>query len=336
MVCASMSPPEEVSVLEIMDKAYRCANLLVFGQTTAPDEEVVKREGDEDFTDKDLLSELDEPSQTNRRPPSPSTNDPLAIPHRNRSAQVLSESIYTLLKDPKVLISEPILSTYVRIICQLGNPEYLPEIFFLYANKPQPIPKSSPLAYRNPSPNSPKNAIPQGLSDVALDTAILQRDLALAVAIIDTTVSTRAFRLNKFVKKASLPLTIVGSTPIAAYAAADWVSKWQNSLDPQMAKAITLMATAAYVGTLTTVGFVAVTTWNDHHERVRWSEGTPLRWRWMREEERLYLDRIAMAWGFQRKRRRGEEMGGLWEELREECGIRGMILDRSELLPGMQ
>ncbi|KAL8976496.1 MAG: hypothetical protein Q9177_006844 [Variospora cf. flavescens] len=82
----------------------------------------------------------------------------------------------------------------------------------------------------------------------------------------------------------------------------------------------------AYVGFTATIGAVAVTTANDQMDRVTWATGTPLRDRWTREEERMLIDRVAGAWGFQQRWRRGEEEGQDWEALREWIGMRGMAL----------
>lgn len=70
--------------------------------------------------------------------------------------------------------------------------------------------------------------------------------------------------------------------------------------------------------------------------RITWAMGTPLRERWQREEERALIDRVAAAWGFQDKNRRGEEEGYDWEALREWVGLRGMVLDRPGLMEGME
>jgi hypothetical protein len=43
-----------------------------------------------------------------------------------------------------------------------------------------------------------------------------------------------------------------------------------------------------------------------------------------------------VAWGFKDVLRRGEEEGEEWENLREFIGMRGMILDKTELMEGMQ
>ncbi len=81
--------------------------------------------------------------------------------------------------------------------------------------------------------------------------------------------------------------------------------------------------------------FDAITTTNDHMERVTWAPGIPLRERWLREEERAAVDKVAISWGF-KGGRQGEEQGVEWEGLREWCGLRGMILDKTELMEGME
>ena len=81
---------------------------------------------------------------------------------------------------------------------------------------------------------------------------------------------------------------------------------------------------------------MVVTTANDQMDRITWAKGVPLWERWVREEERAALDRVAGKWGFGDVERRGEEEGGEWEVLREAVGLRGMVLDRSELMEGME
>lgn len=81
---------------------------------------------------------------------------------------------------------------------------------------------------------------------------------------------------------------------------------------------------------------MAITTANDQMERVTWSQGMPLRERWIREEERAAIDKVAQAWGFNETWRRGEEEGDDWEVLREWVAARGMILDAAELMEGME
>lgn len=103
-----------------------------------------------------------------------------------------------------------------------------------------------------------------------------------------------------------------------------------------MATNVAFAGILAYVGFTATIGMVAVTTANDQMDRVTWATGMPLRERWLKEEERAALDRVAGAWGFKETWRRGEEEGREWEELREWIGRRGMVLDRVELMEGME
>ncbi|KAF2460744.1 hypothetical protein BDY21DRAFT_333278, partial [Lineolata rhizophorae] len=95
-------------------------------------------------------------------------------------------------------------------------------------------------------------------------------------------------------------------------------------------------AIMAWLGASATLGLVALATRNDHFRRVTWAQGTPLRERWVREPERAALDRVACAWGFREKWRWGEEEGVEWEALREWLAYRRMVLDKTELMEGMQ
>lgn len=302
------------------------ASLLVLGVGEVP-KDAEEQQGDE-FGDA-LLQDLaeDRVSLSQKQMP---------IQFRVSAAQQISELAYKLVRDAKVYISEPVLEMYVRIVCLLGKPEYLPEIFHLYAHKKIPLQGSRPVKYSDPWPKMPKYAVPLKLAEAALESAILKKNLPLALAIIETTVAAPAFRASKVVRKASGPGLIVGATPLVAYAGADWVSHWQNTMDVEMAKYTAIAGALAYIGTLTTIGFVALTTWNDQMQRVVWRPGTKLRDRWTREEERAFLDRLALAWGFQEKYRWGEEHGQDWQTLRDACGMRDMILDKTELMEGMQ
>jgi hypothetical protein len=107
-------------------------------------------------------------------------------------------------------------------------------------------------------------------------------------------------------------------------------------MDSAMATNVAFAGILAYVGFTATIGVVAVTTANDQMDRVTWAQGMPLRERWIREDERAAIDRIASAWGFREVWRRGEEEGEDWDNLREWVGRRGMILDRVELMEGME
>lgn len=333
--------PDNLRVMEVMDQAYQFSNLIIFGQTEAPEEEEVMQQqqtSQSSRSESSLLSDLDEPQQTTKRRMTraiPVGTPELSISYREKAAASLCEVVYTLLEDPKVFITTAILSAYVRIICLLGRPEYLPKIFYLYANKSIPKPNSYPIKYSDPYSRSPKYAVPRPLADAALEAAILRKDMPLCISIIDTTVATESYRYGKLIRKGLLPLGTAAMTVPIAYAAADWASKTQLAWESDMFFWMCMSGATAYLGTMGTLIWITVSTWNDHHKRVRWVPGTPLGRRWMREDEREFFDRIAQAWGFQDEFKHGEETGEEWEALRETLALRYMELDRSSLLPGM-
>jgi len=326
----STTIPDKLDVLELLEECLQFAQVIVFGRT----EDNAATETETEDTPTSSLLDLDESAAEGTVEVSSSTK--LSKAFRENASASLSQVAFNLLRDPKIFITPEMLQLYVRIQALLGKPAYLPEIFHLYATKPIPRPGSNPVTYHAASPRSPKNAIPIELSDAALDAAIAKKDLPLALSVIETTVSAPAFRVNKFLRKASAPALALGVTPLCAYAAATALANWQNTYDVNIATYMAMAGMMAYVGTLATVGFVAVTTSNDQMERVVWQPGLRLRDRWLREEERLYFDRVAQAWGFKEKWRRGEEQGEDWEALREFCGRRQMVLDKTDLMEGME
>jgi hypothetical protein len=254
-----------------------------------------------------------------------------------RTVDVISQLATDLVLDDKVFISAEVLELYTKIQVLLKRADYFPQIFSMYANKPIPEANtSSPIQFRQPNPKDIKNAIPSELANSALNVALEQKNLSLALAIIDTTFCAPAFNRAKLFKKAALPVTGLATAPLASYVLATWASNMQNTMDPSMATGIAFTATLAYIGFTSSVGVIAIATSNDQMERVTWAPGMPLRQRWLREEERGALDRVAVAWGFKNPWKRGEEEGEEWESLREFIGMRGMILDRTELMEGME
>jgi hypothetical protein len=249
---------------------------------------------------------------------------------------LLSTLAYKIIVHPPVFITPKLLETYLAVQLALQRPFSFPEIFDLYAHKPVPVPDSSPITYKDPSPNNPSQAIPQGLADQALAFAIREKKLTLALDIIDSTYATPAFRRNKFIRRALPTIAGLAMTPIAAIPIARAWAETSFAADPQMLTTYTWMGILTYIGSVSGLGYVAVTTYNDQMERVTWMPGTVLRDRWLREDERAALDKVALAWGFKEISRRGEEEGEEWDLLREWCGQRRMILDATELMEGME
>ncbi|KAH0844900.1 hypothetical protein AYO21_04173 [Fonsecaea monophora] len=340
---SSNAAADKDDVLEALMDMYEFAGVLVHGETGKMPEEMARTTTQGKEMGDALLRDLAEDKASGLHTvgvainsSTISDNTQMSLSFREDAAKRVSQLAYDLLRDPKVYITEDMLQMYVRILCLLGKPEYLPEIFHLYATKQIPAAGSKPVKYSSPWPKLPKYAVPLDLAEAALESAILKKNLPLALAIIDTTVGAPAFRANKALRRGSVPGLIIGATPLIAYAGADWVSHWQNTMDVEMAKYTAIAGAVAYIGTLSTIGFVAVTTYNDQMQRVVWRPGTHLSSRWLREDERRFFDRLALAWGFQEESRWGEEHGAEWQRLRDECGLRDMILDKTDLMEGMK
>ncbi len=256
--------------------------------------------------------------------------------YRDTAAALISSYAHSIITHHGTFITPAILKTYVTIQALVGHPETLPQAFDLYASKPTPKANTPPTQYKHPNPNKASSAVPLSIADVALAAAIEKKDLSLALATIETTVCTPAFHRAKIIRQALPPLAGFALAPLAVYTLASQLSVYQDSMDSTMATNVAFAGILAYVGFTATIGMVAVTTANDQMDRVTWATGMPLRERWLREEERAALDMVAGAWGFREKWRRGEEEGRKWEQLREWIGRRGMVLDRVELMEGME
>lgn len=186
------------------------------------------------------------------------------------------------------------------------------------------------------SPDKINAAVPANIADVALAAAITAHDLPLAIEIIRTTFCTPAFRKAKLLRQAIVPVSGLALAPVAAYTLSTVFASHATLLSPAMATNIAFAGIMTYVAAVSTVGYVAITTSNDQMDRVTWAQGVPLWERWVREEERGAVDRLAQAWGFKERDRRGDEEGEEWESLREWVGRRGMVLDAVGLMDGME
>jgi hypothetical protein len=257
-------------------------------------------------------------------------------PALQRMIDELSSFTYSIIKCPSVFITPAALETYVEIQAILGKSQTFPEVFHLYGSKPVPQEGSSPIRYSQQNPNKVANAIPSPVADRALQTAINAKQLVVAMDIIEAAYTTKAFQRAKFVRKGLLPATGLAVAPVAAYTIASQLAILQTTMDSAMATNVAFAGILAYVGFTATIGIVAVTTANDQMDRVTWAPGVPLRERWMREEERAAIDKVAGAWGFRESWRRGEEEGEDWDALREWISRKGMMLDRVELMEGME
>lgn len=262
-----------------------------------------------------------------------------ALKAPNHEITRLSHLAHRLLKDPRVFITPEALGIYVTIQTVLCQPHSFPEIFQLYAGKPQAQASKADteaLSYEIPKPDAAASAIPVLDANLAVDSAIQVRNLPLALSIINESFQRPAFRKSKFVRNGLLPIVGAAATPAAAWILASSLSEIQINLPQETFTQIAFAGFATYAATVGTIGYVALTSANDQMKRVTWAVGTPLRERWVREEERSALDRVACAWGFKDTWRWGEEEGRDWEELKEWIGMHGMVLDKVGLMEGME
>jgi hypothetical protein len=248
----------------------------------------------------------------------------------------LSKIAYSVVTHPTVSITPNILALYVKIHHTLKKPASIAGIFHLYATKPLPKEGTSPITYSTQNPDKAANAIPRPIADKALEAAIEKKDLNAAMDLIEFSYATKAYRRAKFIRTGLLPVTGLAAAPFAAYIVASHFAHWQTTMEPELATNVAFAGMLAYVGFTGTIGLVALTTANDQMDRVTWAPGIPLRERWIREDERATIDKVAGAWGFRELWRRGEEEGAEWDAIREWAGLKGMILDRTELMEGME
>ncbi|EFQ26449.1 hypothetical protein CGRA01v4_05598 [Colletotrichum graminicola] len=251
------------------------------------------------------------------------------------TVDTISESAHEIIAHPTVPIDTQVLDLYVNIQARLGRPETLPHVFDLYASKPQPKAVAGSITYVQQNPNRAEKAIEAAVAETALRAAIDAKNLDAAIGIVEACYATQAFYRQKLLRKALLPALAVSAAPFGVYALASNLSAFQNTMEPVTATKCAFAAILAYLGFTATIGMVAKTTVNDHMRRVTWAPGIPLHQRWLREEERAGMDDIACAWGYKEKWRHGEEGGIEWDSLKEYLGLKGMMLDRVELMEGM-
>jgi hypothetical protein len=250
---------------------------------------------------------------------------------------LISQKAEETMRHPNIFITPAILKSYTDLQTLLHQPSSFPDVFSLYANKPIPIASSdSTVSFSPATPDKMNTAIDPNTANAALSAAITAHDLPLATDIIETSFCTPSFRKAKVLRQALVPIGGLALAPLAAYSVASIFGAWQPMLDQQQATWMAFAGIMTYVSAVSMTGYVAITTANDQMDRVTWAQGVPLWERWVREPERAAVDRVAGAWGFKSMEKRGEEEGVDWEDLREWVGRRGMVLDKVELMDGME
>lgn len=325
--------PSEESIVRILEQSRDIVNIALSNNHTVNPADT---KGEKSSPASSLLDIDHEGASASKTTQNPRSQINSKKSFRQRASTAISSMLNELLRDPKVFISPKILKYYTMTQCRLKKADHFPEIFSLYATKPAPQTSGSKITYRAVNPKSPQNAIPQDIADEALEVALKQKNLSLALAIVDNSFCTPAFHRSKVLRKTSIPAAGAVAMPPAAYMIASYIGNLQNTMDPFTATWGTFAGIIAYVTFTSSVGLVALITSNDQMQRVVWLPGMALRHRWLREEERAAMDKIAQAWGFKDPSLRGEEEGEEWNNLREFLGLKGMVLDRTDLMEGME
>lgn len=248
----------------------------------------------------------------------------------------ISEAAYAIITHPAVEITTPILEEYIKLQGQLRRSETLPYVLSLYASKPRPRMKAGKIEYVKQNADRADHAIEASAAEAALDVALEAKNLVAAIAIIENSYATKAFVRARLIKTMVLPGMAAVLAPAVAWSIATNLAKLQTSMDNSLATTLAFMGFLTYFGVVGSLGVVVVTTANDQMKRVTWSPGQPLLQRWLREDERAALDKVACAFGFSEEHRWGEEDGTEWLALKEYMLQRDFILDAVELMGGME
>ncbi|KAF4123397.1 hypothetical protein GMORB2_6098 [Geosmithia morbida] len=244
----------------------------------------------------------------------------------------ISQAAYSVISHPNVEMTPDMLELYVHTQAQLGRAETLPAVLEMYAHKAKPVVKDGGVVqYVAQNPDAAAKAVEKDVADLALQTAIDAKNLDAALGITEAAFCTKAFKRQKLIKRGTAPAMTLAAVPFGVLGLGTiYATHWQNTMDLTTATAIGVAGISGYVFVTGSLGIIAKLSHKSQMKRVTWLPGTPLRYRWMREEEREALDKIACAWGFKESWRHGEETGPEWEGLREYMGYRQMLREQSD------
>lgn len=110
------------------------------------------------------------------------------------------------MRHPHVFITPAILKAYINLQTALYQPSSFPDIFTLYASKPNPtLSNTNTITFKPSNPRAVKAAVPSPVASTALTAALKSYNLPLSISIINTTYSQPAFLLTKTLRPALLP-----------------------------------------------------------------------------------------------------------------------------------
>lgn len=314
---AEQGIPEEQEMLEVLQGYQKIVNKLAIPTS--------KHGSSEESATSSILTSMNKSNTSSQVTPS-------------NILDQISMNASDIISHPNIFITPSILKLYITLQSRLSRPADFPNMFHLYSHKPRPQSTSTPpfINFTSSNPNSPSSAIPPGIAETALTAAISSHSLPLCLSVIDRTYCTRSYARYKSIRSALIPVTGAVLAPLAAYTLANKASLLQTTMDQSYATGMYMAGILTYLLTVGSMGYVTATTANDQMVRVTWMKGMPLWERWIREEERAAVDKVAQAWGFQDPLKWGDEEGEDWGLLREWAGVRGMLLDRVESMQGME
>ncbi|TKX23840.1 hypothetical protein C1H76_3778 [Elsinoe australis] len=318
----SQKIPEEKEIIKVLQTYQAIADRY----TTSNERSVPGQEpkGASSSATSAMLKAMNKDQQESRVTPSDVLNN-------------ISTKATQLMGLPSIFISDEVLKSYIKLQSQLNRPQNFPTIFELYRTKPSPRPlnRAPYITFAEPSPNAPSVAVHPDVAEIALSAAI-KHSLPLCLSVIDATYSQTSYARYKIIKSAIVPIAGAVAAPVAAYTLASQFALVQTTMDTTHATTVAMAGIMTYISVVGSMGYIAVTTSNDQMVRVTWASGMPLWERWVREEERAAVDKVAQAWGFRNRTRWGDEEGREWDELREYAGVKGMVLDKVEFMQGME
>lgn len=319
--------PSERDVLTALLQCNKAASLTVSSSTS----QLTRKSIESDTAASSLLS-LDGSVASPEQPLAAQTSE---TSKPGDLADHISQVAFEVVSHPTVDVTRQILEAYITIQARLGRAETLPYVLNLWASKPKPRQNAGSIEYVSQNPNQASKALDSEIVDKALDAAIEAKNLDAAIGIIESTYATKAFVRQKLLRKALIPASLAATAPVAVYLVASTLAQLQSSFDQRTATAVAAAGMLAYLGFTGSMGLLAILTQNDQMKRVTWAPGVNLRERWLREEQRAALDKVACAFGFSQAHRYGEEEGDEFQALRQFVLRKGMVLDRVELMQGM-
>ncbi len=318
--------PSEPNIVAALQTCERAADIIT---------EAGKAQRPRDTAASTLLSLDGNGRQAAKAAPQARTAAAAAAARLKGTTNKVSDVAYSIIIDPKVFITPKLLEQYVGIQARLGRPESLPYVLRLYASKPLPRRRGDAIKFTAQNADRIANAVEPKVAEAALDAAIEAKNLDAAVGIVEETYATKAYRRNRVLRKALLPAAAFAAVPAAVYGLAANISMTQNTMDTATATKI------AFAGMLGLRGLHRLHRPGGDHDNQRPHEARvvdPGHAAAAAVDPRGRARRPGqggLRLGFSESHRWGEEEGAQFRALREFVLRKDMMLDRAELMEGI-